>query len=721
MSCPIAMMPIQNQDRRLEEKEEMNPSIRICALINCFRSRFWRSARPAALAVFVVGLLVLSGCTSGKSSSKVQLGAIAFIDANGKAQTPLTSLTVGQGAYLEVTLTNDPALLGADWSVVCGSALPPGTPLPPGQTQDLSCGSFTPAHTMSGPVPSYAPSDAGYVTFYTAPAAPPKGGIVTLYATSTSDPSRFSSVTLAITGLPISIGFAPAPPASLELAGAVQLKAALSNDYNAAGATWSVACQAGTSACGSFSPMQTESGAPTTYTAPAIVPAGGTVTVTATSVADPTKFVSAAIAILPISVSISPATLSVATNGTDILTATVANDGESRGVDWSVSCTNSVDPGNCGSVSPQHTASGVSATYTAPPLAKIAVGNSIAVTATSTTDPTKSATATVSTIKGQFVSGRAQAAQQPISGAQISLYAVTTSETDLSPAVSADNESAITTATTDDNGNFTIPYGYECPTADTEMYLVSTGGNAGGGTNDNLALMAALGPCSTLDASRIVVNEATTVAAVYALSAFTSDYQHIGSQSASPAGVVAAVATARDLVDVTTGLPRSHTVSGSGSDPQAKIDALANIVAGCAATAGSAPGDGSLCDQFFQAINPRAAPAQRARNTHQAMIALARSGIGSADDAALYRLATTSVFYEPALAAPPTDWTLPVNYRIAPDGALPDGQTVSVDNAGNIWIHNGANGATEFVGAASGVADPKTLTPLAAALKESQP
>ncbi len=141
-------------------------------------------------------LLLVSGCTSGGSLPGV--GAITFTDATGSTQPAITALTAGQGAYMEVSITNDSALLGANWSVNCQSALPPGTPLPPGQTEDTSCGTFTPLHTMSGPVPSYATSGAGYVTFYTAPAAPPKGGTVTLYAASTSDPSRFSSVTLTI-------------------------------------------------------------------------------------------------------------------------------------------------------------------------------------------------------------------------------------------------------------------------------------------------------------------------------------------------------------------------------------------------------------------------------------------------------------------------------------------------------------------------------------------
>jgi hypothetical protein len=148
------------------------------------------------LLVFSSSLLLVSGCTSGGTLPNV--GPITFAEATGASEPAISALTAGQGAYMEVTITNDNALLGANWSVNCESALPPGTPLPPGQTEDTSCGSFTPLHTMSGPVPSYATSGAGYVTFYTAPAAPPKGGTVTLYAASTSDPSRYSSVTLTI-------------------------------------------------------------------------------------------------------------------------------------------------------------------------------------------------------------------------------------------------------------------------------------------------------------------------------------------------------------------------------------------------------------------------------------------------------------------------------------------------------------------------------------------
>ena len=110
----------------------------------------FRSLGFAGFALLTISLLAVSGCSSGSSVSNIKVGAVTFSDANGTKQTTApTSLTTGQGTYVDVTVTNDPQLLGADWSVYCGSALPPGSPLPTGQTEDESCGTFTPTHTTS--------------------------------------------------------------------------------------------------------------------------------------------------------------------------------------------------------------------------------------------------------------------------------------------------------------------------------------------------------------------------------------------------------------------------------------------------------------------------------------------------------------------------------------------------------------------------------------------
>ena len=62
-----------------------------------------------------------------------------------------------------------------------------------------------------------------------------------------------------------------------------------------AGVDWTVTC--GSNDCGSFNPTHTASGAATTYTAPAAVPTGATVTIVATSTTDNTKSATAGITI----------------------------------------------------------------------------------------------------------------------------------------------------------------------------------------------------------------------------------------------------------------------------------------------------------------------------------------------------------------------------------------------------------------------------------------
>jgi hypothetical protein len=115
-----------------------------------------RLAVVALSGVLAAGLFGLSGCSSGSSVNNIQVGAITFASSTGTAlKTQPSSLTAGQSAFVTVRLTNDPQLLGANWSVYCGSAPPPGTPLSSGETQDESCGTFTPVHTLSLPIPSY--------------------------------------------------------------------------------------------------------------------------------------------------------------------------------------------------------------------------------------------------------------------------------------------------------------------------------------------------------------------------------------------------------------------------------------------------------------------------------------------------------------------------------------------------------------------------------------
>jgi hypothetical protein len=71
--------------------------------------------------------------------------------------------------------------------------------------------------------------------------------------------------------------------------------ATVTNDSKNQGVSWTATCDSsGAGACGTFTPLIAKSAStvPITYTAPAAAPTGGTVTLTATSITDPTKSIS---------------------------------------------------------------------------------------------------------------------------------------------------------------------------------------------------------------------------------------------------------------------------------------------------------------------------------------------------------------------------------------------------------------------------------------------
>jgi hypothetical protein len=193
---------------------------------------------------------------------------------------------------------------------------------------------------------------------------------------------------------PTGVIFVSPPPTSLAVNASASLTAAAIFANSATGGNsavmWAVTCGS-PGACGSFGPNA--DGAATTYTAPSAIPAGTTVTVTATSVADNSKSVSAQITIvppIPLSVSIPSPPASLQISAQSSLIATIANDVSANPkVTWTVACGTTA----CGSFNLTSTATGVGTTYTAP--AAIPTGGSVTVTATSVTDPSKSASAKI--------------------------------------------------------------------------------------------------------------------------------------------------------------------------------------------------------------------------------------------------------------------------------------------------------------------------------------
>jgi hypothetical protein len=217
--------------------------------------------------LFILSLILLNACGGGSGNSTGGGGTGSQPISVSFSALPPQSMTVGDNVGVSATVTNDSANAGVNWSC----------------TPTGACGTFTPTATASGAN-----------TTYVAPGAVPSGGKVMIVATSVTDSTKNAQAPVTINALPppvISVSISTAPAATLPVSGSTTL-AATTNDT--AGVTWSCA-PAGS--CGLFNPPSTASTTTTTYTAPASVPSGGTVTLTATSVTDPTKFKSSSVLI----------------------------------------------------------------------------------------------------------------------------------------------------------------------------------------------------------------------------------------------------------------------------------------------------------------------------------------------------------------------------------------------------------------------------------------
>lgn len=237
---------------------------------------------------------------------------------------------------------------------------------------------------------------------YVAPGSIPPTNPVTVVATSVADASQSASATVTlVSGVSVALNTVAAEVAAglrFSLSASVQGTAnqavswavdGLANGDTALGRI----CEAGSNPCAP--PAGAMAGA-VDYLAPATVPNPPGVYVTATAAADISRSATAEMTVLPhLVLSLAPADSVVAPSGTVEFAATVTGT-SNDGVTWQASCAGS----DCGTIS----SNGV---YTAPATAPNP--NAIVVTATSTADPTQSATATVALTSGVALSGLAPA------------------------------------------------------------------------------------------------------------------------------------------------------------------------------------------------------------------------------------------------------------------------------------------------------------------------
>ena len=292
-----------------------------------------RTKSTSLLIIFLGLLLTMTACGGGGADNASQTPTVTI--------TPASPAVNGGGTQqFTATVTNSTST-SVLWSVSCTAG-------------GAACGSIS----TSG--------------LYTAPATVASSATVTVTATLASDATKTGSTTIRLT--PVSVAVAPAT-STATATGTQQFTATVSGSSNT-GVSWSADCTAGGAACGSIS-------AAGLYTAPSVVPATTAVTVTATSSADNTKKGTATITLNPLTVSVAPATISLTATQTQQFTQTITGNPD-MSVTWSVSCI--AGGAACGSIN----ANGL---YTAPSV--VPATASVTVTAISSVDNTKSATATV--------------------------------------------------------------------------------------------------------------------------------------------------------------------------------------------------------------------------------------------------------------------------------------------------------------------------------------
>jgi sugar lactone lactonase YvrE len=286
-----------------------------------------------------------------------------------------------------------------------------------------------------------------------------------------------------------------------------------------------------------------------------------------------------------------------------------------------------------------------------------------------------------------MIKGTAHGGQQPVTGAQVYLFAANTTSnsygsasTSLITAGDGTDTYGNSYVLTDASGDFSYKGTFGCNEGTDEVYLLAVGGNPGNPPtdppNDAIALAAVVGTCSSINGSTYTtINEATTIAMAYALNAFMVDGTHVGAPPSNVIGLQRAFLADTNLVDNATGLARTTTLTGHGVSPQTTVYTLANVLASCVNSLG---GNSAGCTQLFSQTN-----VPSGGNTLQAALKIA--AFPGAQTANLFSDIQASAPFEPQLNSAPNDFSLALTFQATPNHTLNGPAAIVIDGSGNLW------------------------------------
>jgi hypothetical protein len=281
---------------------------------------------------------------------------------------------------------------------------------------------------------------------------------------------------------------------------------------------------------------------------------------------------------------------------------------------------------------------------------------------------------------------------------------------------------------TDANGGFSVSGDYMCSSS-AQVYIVATGGNPGlSGTVNNpyIALMAGLGSCGAAQSDVILLNEVTTVAAVWSLQQFLAapDGTHAASAYASQGGSYSGVGVnigassgpvggygpdhvqsqqgglsnafrmINNLATNSTGL--ATPVNTWATPYSAKINAIANILAYCINSDGVTTNNCStlMGDATVNSVTPQ--------DTIQAAYMMAKNPFNQANT--LVGLGSPSGPFQPSLSSV-NDLSIEVGLNPTFTSGTNIGahgfystSSISIDEMGRVWVYNSGTASANNAG-----------------------
>ena len=212
------------------------------------------------------------------------------------------------------------------------------------------------------------------------------------------------------------------------------------------------------------------------------------------------------------------------------------------------------------------------------------------------------------------LSGTIMGGRQPVVGSSVYVF-------DASATLGTPTKQ-IASATTDGNGRFSIPTFPSPPDTGDLIYVLAVGGNAGGGVNNNAALMSVAGTWNgnAVTHPSLQINELTTVATLAVLQDVLASVPctSIAGSTAtsgtcpSPSSQTAETWSATDAsianwVDVSTG--QAASALQTATNPSANysnylnLNLLASVMANCINSGGGVAGDNTACGNLFDVAN----------------------------------------------------------------------------------------------------------------------